>query len=65
MAAYERGDYAIAMRLLRPLAEQGNADAQNKLGHMVRMGRGRTARPCGRSIPATKQCSRLVVQERG
>jgi len=29
-----RGDYATAMRPLRPLAEQGNADAQYKLGRM-------------------------------
>lgn len=25
LAAYQRGDYATAQRLLRPLAEQGNA----------------------------------------
>ncbi len=28
LAAHERGDYATALRELRPLAEQGNADAQ-------------------------------------
>ena len=27
-AAYDKGDYATALRLLRPLAEQGNAQAQ-------------------------------------
>ena len=31
-AAHGRGDYATAMRLLRPLADQGNADAQFNLG---------------------------------
>src|ERR1043166_7093463 len=32
--AYGRGDYPTALRLLRPLAEQGNADAQALLGLM-------------------------------
>jgi uncharacterized protein len=32
--AYKRSDYATAMRLLRPLAEQGNAAAQSNLGFM-------------------------------
>ena len=32
MAAYNRGDYVPAIRLFRPLAEQGNAKAQNVLG---------------------------------
>jgi TPR repeat protein len=40
MAAYERGDYVTAMRLLRPLAEQDNAYAQYKLGEMYDFGRG-------------------------
>jgi len=31
-AAYDRGDYATALQLWRPLAEQGNARAQNNLG---------------------------------
>jgi TPR repeat protein len=35
-----RGDYATAMRLLRPLAEQGNADAQFELGFMYQYGEG-------------------------
>ncbi len=30
--AYEKGDYATALRLWRPLAEQGNAEAQVGLG---------------------------------
>jgi TPR repeat protein len=38
--AYERGDYPTALRLLRPLASGGNADAQNNLGLMYATGRG-------------------------
>jgi TPR repeat protein len=40
MAAYNRGDYMPAIRLIRPLAEQGNAKAQNILGVMLRKGEG-------------------------
>jgi TPR repeat protein len=40
MAAYNRGDYVPAIRLFRPLAEQGNAKAQNVLGVMYRRGEG-------------------------
>ena len=39
-AAYDKGDYATAMRLLRPFADKGNATAQNNLGFMYRNGRG-------------------------
>jgi TPR repeat protein len=39
-AAYNRGDYATALRLLRPLANQGDAGAQIKLGLMYFWGRG-------------------------
>ncbi len=39
-AAYQRGDYATALRLLRPLAEQGDAAAQNNLGVISANGRG-------------------------
>ncbi len=39
-AAYKRGDYATAYQELRPLAERGNARAQNSLGLMYRYGRG-------------------------
>jgi hypothetical protein len=31
-AAFERGDYATALPLLRPLAEQGNAKAEAMIG---------------------------------
>ena len=40
MAAYNRGDYVPAIRLFRPLAEQGNPKAQSKLGEMYRRGKG-------------------------
>ena len=36
VAAYHRGDYETALRELRPLAEQGDADAQYNLGIMYR-----------------------------
>jgi hypothetical protein len=34
-AAIKRRDYATAVRLIHPLAEQGNANAQYKLGVVV------------------------------
>ncbi len=39
-AAYQRGDYATAIREWRPLAEQGDGDAQNNLGVMYDYGQG-------------------------
>ena len=39
-AAYQRGDYATVVRELRPLAEQGDANAQYKLGFMYDKGLG-------------------------
>jgi TPR repeat protein len=39
-AAHQHGDYATAYRLTRPLAEQGNADAQTSLGAMYGKGEG-------------------------
>ncbi len=38
--AYQRGDYATALREWRPLAEQGAADAQYALGRMYDNGEG-------------------------
>ncbi len=38
--AYERGDYATALKELRPLAEQGDAKAQTSLGSMYGKGEG-------------------------
>jgi len=40
LAAAERGDYATAMRLYRPLAEQSDAEAQVSLGLMYAKGQG-------------------------
>ena len=40
MAAYEAGDYATAVRSIRPLADQGLAVAQFNLGIMYAQGRG-------------------------
>jgi TPR repeat protein len=40
MAAYENGDYALALKEIRPLAEQGDAKAQFNLGMMYDLGRG-------------------------
>jgi len=40
MAAYKSGDYSTALRYMRPLAEQGNADAQHNLGVMYGDGDG-------------------------
>src|SRR5271165_3620340 len=39
-AAYQKGDYAAALQILRPLAEQGNAIAQYDLGLMYDSGQG-------------------------
>lgn len=39
-AAYGKQDYATALRLVRPLADNGNADAQFLLGMMYRDGEG-------------------------
>lgn len=38
--AYEQKDYAAAFKEFRPLAEQGNADAQLYLGKMYMLGQG-------------------------
>jgi hypothetical protein len=38
--AYQRGDYGVAFRLWRPLAEQGDARAQAALGRMYNTGEG-------------------------
>ena len=39
-AAYDKQDYATALRLLRPLGNRGDAWAQNRLGSMYYLGRG-------------------------
>ena len=40
MAASQREDYATAYRLWRPLADQGDASAQNNLSLMYNNGQG-------------------------
>ena len=40
MDAYERGDYETALKEWRPLAEQGEAEAQRFLGSMYYQGKG-------------------------
>ena len=40
MSAYGNGDYATALRLYRPLADKGNAEAQYNLGFMYDKGQG-------------------------
>ena len=40
LEAYKRGDYATALSKFKPLAEQGDAKAQNQSGAMYATGRG-------------------------
>jgi TPR repeat protein len=40
IAAWQRADYGSAVAIWRPLAEQGDADAQFNLGQAYRLGRG-------------------------
>lgn len=40
MEAYKKADYAAALKELKPLADQGDARAQNTLGWMYREGQG-------------------------
>jgi TPR repeat protein len=40
VAAYERGDYATAYRLIKPLAQEGIPEAQYNLGLMYDQGKG-------------------------
>ncbi len=60
VAAYERGDYATALREWRPFAEQGNASAQFNLGVTACLARIALARA---SIFAAS-VSRLVPRRR-
>jgi uncharacterized protein len=39
-AAYERGDFATVLQLVKPLAAQGDAVAQTNLGQMYQYGLG-------------------------
>ena len=40
LAAYDRAEYATALKELTPLAEKGNAKAQYRLGKMFNLGQG-------------------------
>jgi TPR repeat protein len=40
LEAFQAGDYETALQEWRPLAEQGNASAQNNLGNMYDYGDG-------------------------
>lgn len=40
LAAYDRAEYATALKELTPLAEKGNAQAQYRLGKMFNLGQG-------------------------
>ena len=42
LAAFEKGDYATAMKEWKPLAEMGDVQAQNNLGSMFARGEGAT-----------------------
>lgn len=42
IGAYKRGDYELALRLFRPLAEAGDAKAQGNVGRMYALGQGVT-----------------------
>ncbi len=56
--AYNRGDYATALKELRPLAEQGHAEAQYLLGYMYYKGRG-----VGQDGAATVQWLRKAAEQ--
>jgi len=51
-AAANRGDFATALRLWGPLAQQGDASAQSNLGYMYENGHGvpQDYAACGHSV---------------
>ena len=57
-AAYNLGDYKMALEIWRPLAEQGNARAQNNLGVMYENGKG-----VPQNIPEAVKWYRLAAQQ--
>jgi uncharacterized protein len=54
--AHARGDYAKALRLIRPLANDGDAAAQFNLGVMYVTGRGVQQGLFGRSFMVSEGC---------
>ena len=67
-AAFRRGDYGLALRELRPLADTGSARAQARLGVMYRKGWG-VPKDAGEAVrwfrPAAKRGSRLAQHNLG
>ena len=59
VTAYNRLDYTTALRFSRPLAERGNAAAQNNLGSAYENGRG-VAKGAGVSQPGPSGPGRAV-----
>jgi len=49
--AFTRGDYATALSLFRPLADQGNAEAQVLLGDIYATGSAPEIRGIGQAVP--------------
>ena len=58
VAAYQEGDYATAMSYWRPLADQGNAEAQASLGMMYLKGQGVSQDDARRRL---RGCARLPI----
>ena len=52
-AAYKRGDYETALRVWKPLAEQGNVRAQFSLGVLYRDGQG-VPKTKDRALPTSR-----------
>src|SRR5580704_17560115 len=50
VAAYRQGDFAAAIRLLRPLADAGDAKAEFYLGRMYALGEGDVGQDPGQAI---------------
>ena len=77
MAAYKRGDYGTALKIWRPLAEQGDAKAQVNLGFMNENGQGvpqdfaeaakwyRKAAEQGNNAMAQHDLGRMYTEGRG
>lgn len=58
LKAYERFDYATALKEWRPLAEQGNANAQFFLGELYRQGEG-----VGRDVATAVEWYRKAAEQ--
>jgi TPR repeat protein len=58
--AYDNGDYATALRLIRPFAEQGRADAQYNLGLMYANGQACRRTTCRRTFGGISRLPRAM-----